>query len=248
METVAMKVKHWLRPIRKRKEEREYIKMMFNLEEIDVKCNWTLILSIIKYTSGVSIYISSCVLCKWMLLLLVKVGKCKSVFGFHRRDCSASSSKRKWRRFVFGWRWSLNSIDSWPTTARSPSINFSRVNDQLVFDNSLGAREEKREDIRSLVEQEKKENDSTLWRCRASIPVPLACKASALPSELHPHIEQIRRIISSSRRGIHTHTYGDHCRLIFDEQMCGPDVSQKRRKLINVHYFSARRQVSMKFN
>ena len=24
------------------------------------------------------------------------------------------------------------------------------------------------------------------WRCRASIPVPLACKASALPFELHP--------------------------------------------------------------
>ena len=25
------------------------------------------------------------------------------------------------------------------------------------------------------------------WRCGVSIPVPLACKASALPSELHPH-------------------------------------------------------------
>ena len=24
------------------------------------------------------------------------------------------------------------------------------------------------------------------WRCGVSIPVPLACKASALPSELHP--------------------------------------------------------------
>ena len=26
-----------------------------------------------------------------------------------------------------------------------------------------------------------------LWRCRESNPVPLACKASALPYELHPH-------------------------------------------------------------
>jgi hypothetical protein len=25
------------------------------------------------------------------------------------------------------------------------------------------------------------------WKCRVSIPVPLACKASALPFELHPH-------------------------------------------------------------
>ena len=25
------------------------------------------------------------------------------------------------------------------------------------------------------------------WRWRASIPLPLACKANALPSELHPH-------------------------------------------------------------
>ena len=33
-------------------------------------------------------------------------------------------------------------------------------------------------------EERKKEK----WRCRASIPVPLACKASALPSELHPRI------------------------------------------------------------
>ena len=28
----------------------------------------------------------------------------------------------------------------------------------------------------------------TSWRCGASIPVPLACKASALPFELHPHL------------------------------------------------------------
>ena len=29
----------------------------------------------------------------------------------------------------------------------------------------------------------------TYWRCRGSNPVPLACKASALPFELHPHLE-----------------------------------------------------------
>ena len=29
------------------------------------------------------------------------------------------------------------------------------------------------------------------WRCRVSIPVLLTCKASALPSELHPHTKQL---------------------------------------------------------
>ena len=36
-----------------------------------------------------------------------------------------------------------------------------------------------------VIERNKK--ISKRWRCGVSIPVPLACKANALPSELHPH-------------------------------------------------------------
>ena len=31
------------------------------------------------------------------------------------------------------------------------------------------------------------------WRCGVSIPVPLACKANALPSELHPHTNKNKK-------------------------------------------------------
>ncbi|KAG0576837.1 hypothetical protein KC19_5G111600 [Ceratodon purpureus] len=34
---------------------------------------------------------------------------------------------------------------------------------------------------------QKREEKVVIWRRRVSIPVPLACKASALPFELHPH-------------------------------------------------------------
>ena len=46
--------------------------------------------------------------------------------------------------------------------------------------------EREREKERSNNERRRKKRDRSIWRCRASIPVPLACKASALPSELHP--------------------------------------------------------------
>ena len=40
---------------------------------------------------------------------------------------------------------------------------------------------------------------SALWRSGASIPVPLACKASALPFELHPHsLELWRKLLFQS--------------------------------------------------
>ncbi len=41
-----------------------------------------------------------------------------------------------------------------------------------------------------IKEKEKKKKRYVEWRCRASIPVPLACKASALPSELHPRASE----------------------------------------------------------
>ena len=36
------------------------------------------------------------------------------------------------------------------------------------------------------------------WRCERSNPVPLACKASALPFELHPHVDNLQEQVYKS--------------------------------------------------
>ena len=42
-----------------------------------------------------------------------------------------------------------------------------------------------------MIERNKK--ISKRWRCGVSIPVPLACKANALPYELHPHTNKNKK-------------------------------------------------------
>ncbi len=66
----------------------------------------------------------------------------------------------------------------------SSSMFRERSND-LDFKTSKKKKREKRYSIH-LRTSEAGEKRYVEWRCRASIPVPLACKASALPSELHP--------------------------------------------------------------
>ena len=60
---------------------------------------------------------------------------------------------------------------------------------QIIYTNKKVQETDKGSQLGKPVLLNKKKNYSLeKWRCGGSNPVPLACKASALPFELHPHL------------------------------------------------------------
>ncbi len=61
-----------------------------------------------------------------------------------------------------------------------------------------------------------------MWRRRVSIPVPLACKASALPFELHPRVKQM--ILASSFNESSLYSYSSLQIILWNKLRTGSDL------------------------